>query len=223
MSEPKLLESLEIIGYGNRLDESSLPAIVPPLFRVKEDPGQILFPPFVLHGGAVCNATLKGQAELEWYDDKGEITLFENAIPAQPDFELWIDPEGNPVYERRADASANLTKLARKCLADARKALADGKLEEAAELARIACCSDPKLLDALAIAAALAKVQNKPGRRKLVEKFALRLSTPEGFQAMVDSYLKLLSPPEAGNRAAIRSSEPMKGMAALRPAELCAR
>jgi len=217
-----LLENLEIIGYGNRLDESSLPVIVPPLFRVKGNPEQILFPPFVLHGGAVCNATVMSPAELERFNDKGDITLFENPIQAQADFELWIDPDGNPVYEPRADAAGRLGKLARKCLNDARKALSDGKLEDAAELARIACCADPKLLDALAIAAALAKVQNKPGRRKLIEKFALRLSTPEGFQAMVESYLKLLSAPKAASPGGARSNEPMKGMAALRPAELCA-
>ena len=57
MRIPWNVEDLEIVGYADVLDETMLPSVVPPVFRIKAEPQRAFLPPYSLNAGFLCNAT----------------------------------------------------------------------------------------------------------------------------------------------------------------------
>ena len=218
MVAPQNIAALEIIGYANRLTSSMWPVIVPPIFRVRAQPDRILFPAFVIHEGFVCNASERSAAELAKLDAAGEITLFKKPVPAQQDFELWIDAQGHPKYQPIPEAAARLRAIATQNIASAETALRAGHYAEAADCCRIALCADDRLLEPLAISAAIARRENDPARERTMLKLAQGRATPSGFKLLVDGFANVAPAPAVMEIGDLFTRRPMSGMAALRAA-----
>lgn len=215
MPAPYPIFSLEIIGYANRLNASMLPAVVPPVFRVKAEPDRILLPAFVIHQGFVCDATERLFTEARHLADAEEITIFEEPLDAQRDFELWIGLDGTPHYEPIPEASSKLKQIAIENIALAETAMRSGDFKTAENCCRIALCADDRLIDSLAISAAISRRTHDSGSERLMEKLALGRATPQGFRFMTNGFFNAAQePPVAGNDLFAHHS--MSGMAALR-------
>jgi hypothetical protein len=215
MTDPQPVTSLEIIGYANRLSPSMLPTVVAPIFRGKAEPKQILLPPFAIHEGLVCNAQYKTSADLTKLDDEGEITLFDSPRDARPNFELWIDEAEAVHYEPIPDAALALRKIATRNIGLAQAALAEGRYEEAEKHCRIALCADDRLIEPLAISAAIARRKNDPGGERTMASLAAERVTRSGFTLMVDGFSAQLPPPAAEDAEDRSGRRPMRGIAAL--------
>jgi hypothetical protein len=215
MSEAVTITALEIIGYANRLTDTMLPAVVPPVFRVKDDSDRILLPPYFLRDGLVCDATEKSAAELLALEEKEEVTRFAHAIAAKLDHELWVNLEGVEIYEPIPSAAAKLQKIAADHIEIAMQALRRGEFEEAESACRVAISADDRLMDALAISAASAAHKNDKGSEKLMRKLAMGRLTAVGFEYLVTGYKRLVEVPLPIRD--LLAIHPMRGMAALKP------
>ena len=215
MPAPYPIPGLEIIGYANRLNASMLPAVVPPVFRVKAEPDRILLPAFVIHQGFVCDATERLFSEVRHLADAAEITLFKKPLDAQRDFELWIGSDENPHYEPIPDAKLKLREIALEQIRLAEVALRNGDFAGAEDYCRIALCADDKIIDSLAISAAIARRTKDPGSERLVEKLALGRVTQQGFRFMTDGFSDAVPMPLVVEKDLL-AHRSMSGMAAIR-------
>lgn len=215
MSAPIPTTELEIIGYANRLTDSMLPAVVPPVFRVRSEPSRILIPPFSLRDGVVSGATEVSQDEIQALSEAGELTLLPNHNKALPDHEMWIDLDGVVHYEPIRAASAGLKALAINHFRRAKEALIADKLDEAENLCRIALRADDRLMEPLAISAAISRHRNNQGNVRLMKKVAEGYLSEEGFDYLVNGFSNLLSAvPVTGE---LCDKHKISGMAAIKP------
>lgn len=215
MPAPYPILGLEIIGYANRLNASMLPAVVPPVFRVKVESDRILLPAFVIHQGFVCDATERLFTEAGHLVDAAEITLFKKPLDAQRDFELWIGLGEIPHYEPIPDAKFKLRKIALEHIGLAEAALRNKDFARAEDYCRIALCADDKIIDSLAISAAIARRTGDPGSERLMEKLALGRVTPQGFRFMTDGFSDAVPTPSVVEKD-LPGHHSMSGMAALK-------
>ena len=81
------VDDLEIVGYGNVLNHDMLPSVVPPVYRLSDDPKRALLPPYFFNASLLCNATEVSQSELEILRDSNEVTLFDDVFAAHAGFE----------------------------------------------------------------------------------------------------------------------------------------
>jgi len=218
MREPLPINALEIIGYANRLTETMRPAVVPPIFRMKSEHGRIFLPPYVMQEGFVCSAMEKSEADLKQFNEAGEVTLFAPALEARRDHELWITEDGAHRYEPISDAETKLREIATKNIAAAVSALQDGDDAAAKKFCRIALCADDRLIEPLAISAAIARRQIDRGTERLMAKLAAKRTTPSGFEIMVDGYVSKAAAPVAQPVSDLLSQHSMAGIATKRAA-----
>ena len=216
MSNPIPITTLEVIGYANRLADSMLPAVVPPVFRLKGDQERILLPPFVIRDGYVFGGTESNGAALQMFNEAGEVTLFAKPQEARPDFELWINLDKAVHYEAISDASAQLQNIAREHIIKAEEALLNADFNGAEECCRIALSADDRVIDSLAISAAIAQRNKRNGDAKLMEKMALGHVTAKGFDFMVRGYSKILPDRNVVVTGDLCGEHPMKNMATQR-------
>lgn len=220
MPEMHPIAALEIVGYANRLAPSMYPAVVPPVFRVR-GAERILLPAFVIRGGFVCDATEREAGDLTALNEACEITLFAAPRDARPDFELWIDEAGHDHYEPIPEASATLRRIAEGRIASALGAFRSGDHAAAKEHCRVAICADDRLVEPLAIRAAIARREKDRGAERLMEKLASGRVSPLGFGVFVKGYLaevpqtpaRVSAPPKV-----VPCLHPIMGMAALKAA-----
>lgn len=220
MPEMHPIAALEIVGYANRLAPSMYPAVVPPVFRVRGSE-RILLPAFVIRGGFVCDATEREVGDLTALNEACEITLFAAPRDARPDFELWIDEEGHDHYEPIPQASATLRRIAEGRIALALDAFRSGDHTAAKEHCRVAICADDRLIDPLAIRAAIARREKDRGKERLMEKLASGRVSPSGFRVFVEGYLAEIPEglvPLSAPQNVAPGLHPIMGMAALKAA-----
>jgi len=216
MSDPVPFLALEIIGYANRLEASMLPAVVPPVFRWKGDLERVLLPPFVIRDGYVFGGTESNGAALQAFNHAGEVTLFDEPLEVRLDFELWIDLDTTVHYEAISDASAHLQGIASEHISIAEEALLEGDFTKAEECCRIALNADDRVIDSLAISAAIAQRDKRNGDAKLMEKMALGHVTARGFEFMVAGYSEILPDRNAVVTGDLFGEHPMKNIATQR-------
>ncbi|MCP3959890.1 MAG: hypothetical protein GY719_18760 [bacterium] len=147
------LKNLEIIGYADSLSRSLVPQVVPPVFRLVDEPERILMPPFRIMGDRVTAAASGCEADFERAVKRGQATRFEVAVPARPAFRLWIDEALEPHYEDADKVSRALLQLAHKRARKAQEALAGGRLAEASRHAQAAIAADDGCLNAILVKA----------------------------------------------------------------------
>ena len=173
MKSPVPIDRLEIVGYANVLLDSMLPSVVPPVFRLKGNPDEAFVPPYVFNAGYLCNATALSASELKALEQNQEITLFDGEpLAAQRDFELWLDQARHRHYEPRTQAHATLLALAKDHIQKAEQALKEGKTADAERFSGVALCADDRLVEPLAIKAALRRLRKDATGEGLMTKLA---------------------------------------------------
>jgi hypothetical protein len=225
MKSPIAIDLLEIVGYANVLLDTMLPSVVPPVFRLKGKPDEAFVPPYIFNAGFLCNATAISASELKALEQNQEITLFDgDPLAARRDFELWLDQARQRHYEPRTQAHATLLALAIENIQKAERALQDGDTADAERFSSIALCADDRLVEPLAIKAAIRRLKKDPTGERLMTKIAAPRMSKSGFRTLVDSYCSPLPSPRKGCTPAnqtltdIVSGGPMFGMAEMRPA-----
>jgi hypothetical protein len=222
---PFPISDLEIVGYANLLAETMLPSIVPPIFRRRDNPDEVFVPPYLFNGGHLCNATALSDDEISALAQNGEVTLFRGEpLAAMTGFELWLDQQGQSHYEPRAEADAHLLAIAQGHIAKAEEALRNGNRQEAERYCAVALCADDRLVDPLAIKAAIRRLDADATGEQLMAKMAAPRVTERPFRAMVNAYAALPRSAPAGAAPApkpgsdLSGRRPMYGVAALRSA-----
>jgi len=215
---PLPITDLEIVGYANRLTETMRPAVVPPIFGMKSDPARIFLPPYVIQEGFVFGAMETNRENLAQLDSAHEVTLFDKPISAERDHELWIAQEENPHYEPLATAHAKLRAIAVDNIAAAVDAMKRGKFDEARIACRIALCADDRLIEPLAITAAIARQQSDPGTARLMARLAAKRATSDGFETLVAGYMRSTPVPAPDTAPDLLSQHSLAGIATRRAA-----
>lgn len=188
MPSPWHVNELEIMGYAEVLKETMLPSVVPPVFRLKTDPGRALLPLYSFSGGYLCNATEVAPPELEALRDAREITLFDDPFPAQPGHELWVDQQFAWHYEPRDQINKTLGRIATDSIREAEAALKAGKLEQAERLCGVAISADDTRVEPLAIKAAIRRMQRNTTGESLMAELATPVLEERLFTLLVDAY-----------------------------------
>jgi hypothetical protein len=188
MNTPIPIASLDVVGYATSLSEAMVPTIVTPVFRLRNSPGAILFPPFAIHCGQVCDGALGTAEEFGRFANEGDVTALEAPIAAARDHELWIDANMMPHYEPIEEADETLGSMAADHISRAKLALQQGDLDEADRLAGIALCADDRRLEPLAIRAAIRRRQGREGAVKLMAKLALPRFSQDVFDTVMEHY-----------------------------------
>ncbi len=191
MNTPWHVEDLEIVGYAEVLKETMLPSVVPPVFRVRAEPGRLLLPPYSFNGGYLCNAAEVGPAELEDLRARREITLFDASIPARPAHELWVDQTFAWRYEPRGVAEDALGRIATGSIERAEAALRRGDIELAERLSGVAASADDRRVEPFAIKAAIRRIQGNPSGERLMAELAAPVLEDRLFILLVDCYARL--------------------------------
>ncbi len=206
MKSPVLIDSLEIVGYAAVLLDTMLPSVVPPIFRPKGKPDEALVPPYFFNGGYLHNATVLSASELTALEQKGEITLLAGEpTDARPDFELWVDQARHRLYQPRAEAHAALLALAKDHVQKAERALNDGQTADAERFSGVALCADDRLVEPLAIKAALRRLSKDATGEGLMAKLAAPRMTAGAFGKLVDAYCSVSASPGAARPPASQS------------------
>lgn len=216
MGAPRQMTDLEIVGYATALDETMVPSVVPPVFRVKAEPSRILFPPYTFSGGSVWNATEGNEHDLKELAEDGEITRFAEPEPSQPDFELWVDQGMAPHYEPRALAEETLRGIAEESIRQARGAFAKGDYAGADRLCGVALSADDRLVEALAIKAAVCRQHGDSVGERVMAKLASTSLGPKGFESLVEACWRS-RPGEAQTPEGAVPSRPLTDLFRLRP------
>lgn len=213
------VDDLEIVGYGNVLNDDMLPSVVAPVFRLRSDATRASLPPYFFNAGFLCNATEVSQSELEDLRDSNEITLFDDAFPARAGFELWIDQAFQRHYQPRDEANRELSRIAAEAIENATDALHRGNLEEAERLSGVAISADDTKLEPLAIKAAIRRRKGNDAGERLMTELAAPVLEERLFKMLVDNYCRAIAcnePTEAATAPVPR--RPMHMMACLRAA-----
>jgi hypothetical protein len=213
------VDDLEIVGYGNVLNDDMLPSVVAPVFRLRSDATRASLPPYFFNAGFLCNATEVSQSELEDLRDSNEITLFDDAFPARARFELWIDQAFQRHYQPRDEANRELSRIAADAIENATDALHRGNLEEAERLSGVAISADDTKLEPLAIKAAIRRRKGNDAGERLMTELAAPVLEERLFKMLVDNYCRAIAcnePTEAATAPVPR--RPMHMMACLRAA-----
>jgi hypothetical protein len=218
MISPIAIADLEIVGYANRLTSKMWPTVVPPVFRLQAEHNRVFLPPFVMRDAFVYTPTETTALELSGMNEKREVTLFETPLAAQPNFELWIDEQGQPQYEAIPTAAARLRGIAESNIELAYDALRNGQDVEAENRCRVALCADDRLIEPLAITAAIARKRNDPAGERTMARLALGRATPMGFKLMVDGFAAVHQTPPAAEANDLLNCRIMYGIAAYKAA-----
>ena len=184
------VDDLDIVGYGNVLNDDMLPSVVPPVFRLRSDATRALLPPYFFNAGFFCNATEVSQSELEDLRDSNEITLFDDIFAARAGFELWIDQAFQRHYQPRDEANRELSRIAAEAIENATDALHRGNLEEAERLSGVAISADDKRVEPLAIKAAIRRAQGNSAGERLMAELAAPVLEERLFKLLVDDYCR---------------------------------
>lgn len=201
------VDDLEITGYADVLKETMLPSVVPPVFRLKNDPGRAFLPPYSLNAGYLCNATEVGPAELEALKDAREITLFDRAFAAQRDHDLWVDPSFGWHYQPRAQVEAELSRLAGEAMRAAETAFLEGKFDAAERLCAVAISADDRRIEPLVLKAAIHRKRGNRTGEALMAELASRVLGEQAFRELVDQRCGSLQ--EAAGTAPSPARRPM--------------
>ncbi len=188
MSEPLRIEALEVVAYATKLSEHMVPTVVPPVFRLRDAPDQVVFPPFRIYQGEVHGATICDRSELDDFARRDELVLLAAPLPAQACFELWVDDSFTPHYEDQEKVDETLADIARQAVDDALAALKRGDLDAADRLASRAISADDTRFEPLAVKAAIRRRQGNETGVKVMARLARQLCSPESFSGLVEHY-----------------------------------
>ena len=209
MNAPVPIGTLNVIGYATSLSRTMVPTTVAPVFSLRGNPESVLFPPFHMHEGNVCEGTWGTLDEFDTFARRGEVTALPSPIPARTDYELWIDADMDPQYESIPDAEEHLGAIAESHLLAAETALRQGELDKADRLAGVALCANDRLLDPLAIRAAIRRRQKREGAVRVMAKLAAPRYKQDEFVARMEHFAAMIPPTVGRPMAEVALKRPM--------------
>lgn len=217
MSSAFSFSELEVAGYSDRLLKEVTPAVVPPLFRLKNQPDRYVVPPFRYQDGKVINGTVLTEPEVRKLDGEERITLFKEVFAAQERYELWLDQDLIPHYEVASAVRERLSEIAAEEKRLAEEALAEGHFDDAERHCRSAVAANDRSISQIALAAAIAQAKGNPIRVERMRDVAEQAGDLHGFEVCLEHYLKRLcrGPREQGRDV---SASKYAGLARLKRA-----
>jgi len=186
------LDSLDIAGYAESLDSTLVPHVVPPIYRLRDDPDKLLFPPFHLAGRQVIGAAVGTQAQMDQFVSEGRATRLDQPIAALADHELWIDQEMQPRYESFDVAKKTLRAIAEDKATQATRLLLQGDHQKAEEAANTALGADDRLIDPFVIKAAIALQRGEKEDAESLKQTAMVNCTASTFDHLLQDLLSEL-------------------------------
>jgi hypothetical protein len=188
MSTPIPVERLDVIGYADPRSSGMLPCIVPPVFKLRDDPERILVPPYALNGGFACRASEIDSSKMQELLDQGELVLLDNPRPARMDFELWIDESNASHYQPRTEARNSLQQLAEQSVQHAAVAFQSGHLEDAERFCSSAISANDKYVEAFVLKAAIRRREGDLEGAWLMAKLVSPYLDESSFATLVSGH-----------------------------------
>lgn len=184
------LAALEIIGYSSTLETPTLPRALYPVFRLRDAPDRILFPPYSLQAKEVWGPHLGNKAELEEFIVKKEITQLDTPLPAKTYHDLWVSPDGVVTYAPKAEVKKAFEKLYERHLSLAEEKLAEKDFEAAARHAAVARSVDPGKLDPLIIRGVTEFALEDQSYYEFTRELAEKIVKPAEFDRLVKARIE---------------------------------
>lgn len=158
------IEWLTVCGYADVLPEWKWPAIVPPIFMLKN--GSYLVPPFQIEQNTITHTIPPGLAfispweyqQLSW---RWDITNLNQQFSARCDHILWVDAAGVVKYEPSEQAKKALQKIEHEHLYESVQKFDTWDYDEAEKLAWIALAAWEKSILPRILLAACARAKNE--------------------------------------------------------------
>ncbi len=186
------IEDLEVAGYADTLDESFVPALVPPIFRLRGDRNLVLLPPLEIDGDRVVEALPGGEADLERAVLQGQATRLKVPIDARSDHQLWIDEDLQPHYGITAEVLKGLRRLAKTRAREAQHAVTEGRLEDAERLAQAAVSADDGCLNAVLVKAIIETLRGNGVQVEILIDVAETIVPGADFRAWIHFFSGLV-------------------------------
>jgi hypothetical protein len=193
-NQPIPLDQLEIIGYADVLPNRKGPAVVPPVFRDRNDASRCFLPPFRIAGKWLVDPQLVSAVEVQELAKAERISLPPGLqCPARPDWQLWVGLDGSVHYEPSTDAKRNLRNLYREHLEAATAALREGDIAAAELHAGIALAADDRALEPDALIAACHALRGEEKHVAFLRRQAeAARHSPESFGLLMKSYVEMI-------------------------------
>jgi len=206
------LMELEVAGYADPRGSNMLPAIMPPVFRYKDEPSRVLVPPYAFASDHLCDATEIEANELERLCHAGEVEMLPEPFAAKPNHSLWQDETSRCYYEPSTAVRRKLDGIAAEKVKQAVSKLRSGELELADQLAGAAVSASGREMTPFAIKAAIYRVKNELSSAGVMQE--LSGADAQAFQALVGRYSGMIA---TGSTSGHANQGPMRGMGCLRP------
>ncbi len=189
-NQPVQLDQLDVIGYADVLPNGRGPAIVPPIFCDRSEPDLCYCPPFRIAGNWLLDPQCVAFAEIEdWVRAEHASLPDDFSRPALPDHQLWVDEDGQVMYEPIAEANRKLGAIYRTHLSAGEVALREGRLDDASRQAGIALAANVRALEPRALMATCHALNGKEKQALFLKQAAESMGhTPESFAACMERY-----------------------------------
>ena len=181
------LLNLDIAGFASVLETPTLPRVLAPVFRDRNQQHVLLLPPFTLVGDEVFNATCCSVAEFEAMSVQGKLTRLEKPIPGKMNHDLWLNPEGIVAYDSKSAVKRAFADIFTKHLALAEEKLGTQDYDAACQHAAIARAVKPSHLDPLVIRAAAERMSGQTSRFAFTCHIATDYVSAAEFDQLVDA------------------------------------
>ena len=206
---PVNLADLEVIGYADALSREDAPAIVPPVFRFRDQKDRCLLPPFQIADDWVVNPKEVSMDQARDLADEERITLPRACRhPARANWTLWLNERGALRYEPTPDAERTLEEIYQRHLAAATTALTRGKIDTAEQHAETALAANEDAHDPYAILAVCHGMIGEENEMMLMREVCLESGASErSFVALVAAYSEMLPPKSWENIEIVKTLE----------------
>ncbi len=185
MTKTYNLTDLEIVGYSDVLTDDLVPRIVPPIFRLRADPGRLVIPPFRLVDDHVEGGIEGDESDLDRFVGNEQATRIQQPIQARPKHHLWIDEHFKPQYEPDGKVIERLRTVAKQNIPLAWEAVHDRDFDAALQLAQTAIAADESSLDALLVKAVVDKLTGHDDRAAVLSDIAAVTYPGVSFDVLV--------------------------------------
>lgn len=212
------LDQLDIAGYANVLTESTVPSIVAPVFRDRENQDLYFFPPFIIHDRHLCDPSVSTKRDFDQLAQKGEVTVLPEPFQARSGYELWIDDTMNAHYERASRVHETLVELSKTYTETAEALFREKKFEEADFYCSHAISANGNNITPWTLKAAIRTVEGKQENANLLGDLIRHICSKSTFDVLVNEYVHLLKPLEHHCHAENHRNV-MSGLAALSEAD----
>jgi|GEM_PF-3078619 len=149
------LADLDVIAYASALETPVRPRVLPPVFRVRADPSVILLPPFNVVANQLFNPIVSCPEDLADFVLREDVTELETPIPAEAHHDLWVNAEGQLIYEAKHEVKRAFESLFTTHLDLARQSLKAKDYDAATRHAEVARSAKPAHLDPLVLLGAV--------------------------------------------------------------------